>query len=249
MSWCRPSRTICRAERLQTDPLHRPPATERGFLSVSPVSTASLAVTAYCERTAGQFWAEPLNALTNLAFVLAALLIVGQLRRRGGARRPDVGLLAALAAAVGIGSFLWHTLATPWSEWADVIPIGLFISVFLLSFLRRVAGWRWPAVLLAFTAYQALDFLAAWLLPADWLNGSVFYLPAWVSLLLMVVYCRATRRRAAGYVTAMWLVFSLSLLLRSIDAAVCPVFPAGTHFAWHLLNALVLWLAMRLLLD
>ena len=73
----------------------------------------------YCERTGAGFWAEPVNAMTNLAF---------------------------LVAAVGVGSFLWHTFATPWAEWADVIPIGLFIAVFLASFLRRVAGLRWSAV-------------------------------------------------------------------------------------------------------
>jgi hypothetical protein len=44
-------------------------------------------------------------------------------------------------------------------------------------------------------------------------------------------------------------IFSLSLVARSVDAAICPVFPLGTHFAWHLLNGLVLYLGMRLLAD
>ena len=224
------------------------PASERGFLSASPVNASALAVTAYCERTTAAFWAEPFNALTNLAFLLAALLIAVRLRRAGG-RYADVRLLASLAAAVGAGSFLWHTLATPWTEWADVIPIGLFISVFLLNFLRRVARLRWPAVILLFVAYQLINYLVLAFLPADLFNGSVFYLPAWASLLLMAVYCRRTDRTVAPNVLAMWLIFSLSLVLRSVDMALCPAFPAGTHFAWHLLNASVLWLAMRLLLD
>jgi hypothetical protein len=212
------------------------------------VNPATLAVTAYCERSADAFWAEPLNALTNLAFVLAAMPIAARLRR-SRQRYPDVWLLAALSCAVGAGSFLWHTLATPWSEWSDVIPIGLFISVFLLSFLRRVAQLHWPAVLLLFVAYQSVNCLVLAWLPADLFNGSVFYLPAWTALLLMLLYCRRSDHGAAAYVLAMWTIFSLSLLLRTVDVAICPVFPAGTHFAWHLLNAVVLWLAMRLLLD
>jgi hypothetical protein len=212
------------------------------------VITATLAVTAYCERTSAAFWAEPLNALSNAAFLLVALLMVQPLRRAGG-RYRDVWLLAGLAAAVGVGSFLWHTLATPWTEWADVIPIGLFIAVFLLSFLRRVARLSWSGVALLFAVYQAVNFLVLAWLPADLWNGSVFYLPVWTSLLLMAVYCQYKRVPARTRVLAMWLVFTVSLLLRTADAWLCPVFPAGTHFAWHLLNVSVLWLAMRLLLD
>jgi hypothetical protein len=44
-------------------------------------------------------------------------------------------------------------------------------------------------------------------------------------------------------------IFSLSLVLRTVDAAICPAFPLGTHFIWHLLNGLVLYLGMRLLAD
>jgi hypothetical protein len=93
------------------------------------------------------------------------------------------------------------------------------------------------------------NYLVLAFVPADLFNGSVFYLPAWASLLLMLLYCRFNGRPAGAYVLAMWLVFSLSLVLRTVDVALCPVIPAGTHFAWHLLNAAVLWLAMRLLLD
>jgi hypothetical protein len=212
------------------------------------MSVATLAVTHYCERGVDQFWAEPLNAVTNLAFVLAAVAIVWHLR--GGVRRYwDVLVLAVLAALVGVGSFLWHTLATPWTEWADVIPIGLFINGFLLSFLWRVARWRWPAVVFAVAIFQGLTYAVQAGLPADFLNGSVFYLPTWVALLGMGLYCRASGYRQAPYVIAMLAVFTLSLLARSVDVVICPVFPLGTHFAWHLLNAAVLYLAMRLLVD
>jgi hypothetical protein len=210
--------------------------------------TATLAVTQYCERSADQFWAEPLNALTSLAFVLVAALVVWRLR--ACARRYwDVLLLAVLAGLVGLGSFLWHSLATPWTEWADVIPIGLFISVFLLSFLLRIARWHWPAAILALVLFQLLIVVVQAHLPANLLNGSVFYLPAWLALLVMGGYCSVTRCTQTRYLMAMLGVFSLSLVARSVDAAICPAFPLGTHFVWHLLNGLVLYLGMRLLTD
>jgi hypothetical protein len=37
----------------------------------------------------------------------------------------------------------------------------------------------------------------------------------------------------------------MSLIFRSIDMAVCPELPLGTHFLWHLLNAVVLYLLLR----
>jgi hypothetical protein len=35
----------------------------------------------YCERTGADFWSEPVNALTNLAFVAAGLWGVRQVRK------------------------------------------------------------------------------------------------------------------------------------------------------------------------
>ena len=212
------------------------------------MSMAALAVSEYCERSAAGPWAEPLNALSNVAFVLAAVLIAWRLWHNAP-RQWDVWLLAILSAAVGIGSFLWHTLATPWSQWTDVIPIGLFIAVFLLGFLRRAVRWSWPAVLAGFAFFQAVNGVALASLPADALNGSVFYLPTWAALLLMAVYCRSTRKPGASRLFGMLVIFSISLLLRTVDPLICAVFPAGTHFAWHLLNALLLYRAMRLLVD
>ena len=66
----------------------------------------------YCERTDASFWSEPLNALTNLAFLVAAILIARWARRERGRLSWDAAVLAALAALVGVGSFLFHTFAT-----------------------------------------------------------------------------------------------------------------------------------------
>jgi hypothetical protein len=210
------------------------------------MSAATLTVTEYCERTSAQFWAEPLNAVSNLAFLVVAGLIAWRLRDRGR-HYWDVWLLAGLTAAVGVGSFLWHTLATPWSQWADVIPIGLFVDVFLLSFLVRVTRLGGPGVVIAFLLYQLINYVVQAHLPGDWLNGSVYYLPTLAALLVITVYCGVFVRQSAPYLFAMVVLFTVSLVLRSVDAAICAGFPPGTHFAWHLLNAGVLYLAMRLL--
>ncbi len=64
-------------------------------------------VIACCERSDFGFWAEPVNALTNAAFVLAAAIMWP--RGRGV---PIARALVGVLAVIGAGSFLWHTHAT-----------------------------------------------------------------------------------------------------------------------------------------
>ena len=65
----------------------------------------------YCERSSPEFWAEPINALTNASFLIAAGAIWFT-SRRSDTIVPAVWLFIALAAAIGIGSFVFHTVAT-----------------------------------------------------------------------------------------------------------------------------------------
>ena len=40
-------------------------------------------------------------------------------------------------------------------------------------------------------------------------------------------------------------VFAISLAFRTADIALCPAFPLGIHFIWHILNAVVLYVLLR----
>ncbi|WP_370458555.1 ceramidase domain-containing protein [Aliiroseovarius sp. PrR006] len=95
----------------------------------------------YCKRVSAAFWAEPLNAVSNLAFILAALWGWIEAKRRDRLD-PMTMALILLAGMIGIGSFLFHTFANAWSSLADVIPIWTFVLLFVLVALRRVAGIR-----------------------------------------------------------------------------------------------------------
>jgi hypothetical protein len=77
---------------------------------------------AYCERGLDPaFWAEPLNALSNAAFLIAAWWAWRTWRQSLQAGQAELGLVALLAV-IGAGSFLFHTFATRWAALADVIP-------------------------------------------------------------------------------------------------------------------------------
>jgi len=196
----------------------------------------------YCERTGPELWAEPLNAGTNLLFLVAAYF-AWRLAGQRGLRDPNTSLLCALIAAIGIGSMLFHVFATRWAAAADVIPIALFQIAYLWSYGGRVIGWRWPTRLLAVAAFITGGLLSARL--PQVLNGSLAYAPAFIMLLGLGVYHRRHVPLESMLLLAASGVLALSLTARSIDMVVCDQFPFGTHFIWHVLDGLVLYLAFR----
>lgn len=196
----------------------------------------------YCERTDPGLWAEPVNALTNLAFVIAAIVLFRLLRRTGVGERL-VWVLAGLVFAIGIGSFLFHTFATPWAAALDVLPILLFQLTYLWTYGRRIllfGRWLASASLLTLAAGIVLSGQFVHLA-----NGSLSYAPAWLVLALLATahWRRAPADRWTLPLAA--LLFSLSVALRTIDELACDLLPLGTHFVWHLLNGMVLYLAVR----
>ncbi len=62
----------------------------------------------YCERVGLGLLAEPLNAVSNISFLLAAWA-AWVLASRTGTLSAGVQVVIAIAASVGIGSILWHT--------------------------------------------------------------------------------------------------------------------------------------------
>jgi hypothetical protein len=198
----------------------------------------------YCERLGPGLLAEPLNAVTNGAFLVAAWRLAQLAHSRSGPKDQagsDRGVLAlaALALAIGVGSSLFHTFATDWALAADVLPILLFQLLFLLLYLRRRAG-----LALAPAAGLCLAFLLACLAGRGFpgvLNGSLAYAPTLAVLALLAWH--QLRSLQSWLLVGATGLFSLSLLLRSLDNALCPIWPIGTHLFWHLLNAAVLVLS------
>ncbi len=203
----------------------------------------------YCERLGAELWAEPWNALTNGAFLLAACAALLLWRRAGGQDRPALVMLL-LVFAIGIGSFLFHTMPQPWTLAADVVPIQLFAFSYFGLALARFVGLRPVATGLGTLAFVAFALSLSWglapLLPPE-LRGSAGY---GAFLLGLVGMAAALRRRPCQAGTAQLiglagLVFALSLTFRTLDGPLCASVPLGTHWLWHLLNATVLYLLLR----
>ena len=203
----------------------------------------------YCERLDAGFWAEPFNAATNAAFLVAALAAL-LLWRRQGRRDKVVLVLILLVFAIGIGSFLFHTMPNGWTVMADVVPIQLFAFGYFAFALRRYFGASalvTAAGTLAFFGLAlALSYAGRALLPPP-ASGSAGYAAFFLGLIGMAA---ALPRQPAlslqrKFLALAGIAFAVSLTMRSIDFAVCVGLPLGTHWLWHLLNALVLYWLLR----
>jgi hypothetical protein len=217
-------------------------------------------IDSYCERVGPGFWAEPVNAASNAAFLLAAVSAWFLWRRAGGSDRAALALIGVVGT-VGVGSFLFHTFAQKWSlsptscrSWlsstatspcaaalprARPRPGALALAGFVafnVGFVRLWTSLFEPAAPTSPTARPATSRRrwpcwpsAGWLVVRAWRAGSG----------------GSAAEEAGRGLLAAAAVFAVSLLFRSIDHAVCSGWPLGTHFAWHGLNAVVLFLLIR----
>ena len=201
----------------------------------------------YCERLGPGLWAEPLNAWSNLGFFWFAWKLWSESGAGEARLAARLRLLAGLIALVGTASLTFHTLATRWANILDVAFIGIFNVAYLVIFLRVIAQWPRARALAAAAGFVLLDRAGAALLPAGLLNGSGFYLPALATLAALTVYALRIAPASGRMMLAATLVFLVSLTARTLDRSLCAVWPWGTHFIWHLLNAWVLYQLARAL--
>jgi hypothetical protein len=202
----------------------------------------------YCERLSAAFWAEPINALSNIFFLMAAFSSYRLWRKSAYANLLygwDMLTLIALMTIIGIGSFLFHTIATRWAGLADVLPIALFIHFGFGVFLYRVAkaGLLWS--MLGVFIFGLAGFGLQKIIPAEFVNRSVQYIPAATLLLGLSIWCYVKRVPSAKYFLRACLIFGISLTLRSLDMAICEQLPIGIHYMWHFLNSLVLFYVFK----
>lgn len=198
-------------------------------------------INVYCERTDFAFWGEPLNALTNIAFIIAAYFCYRLYRT---SERIDFYALTLimLLVYVGIGSFLFHTLAERWAALADIIPIGLLILTYYIAMMRRVFHVRWLVVAGLFglfpIAYAGINTL-------PFLSATAFYFPALMMMIIFAAFYIILGKKEKQVLPFAAFIFVISLAARVADHKLCGAFPYGTHFIWHICNASVLYLAFR----
>lgn len=195
-------------------------------------------VVTYCERVHTGVFGEPLNTLSNIAYLIAAGLLYYN-RPQSKKRDPAQPILTVLLMLVGLGSAAFHALPTSLTLLLDVVPIFLTMLFFCWLIQTRLLQHSLfsvvtsQLVLLSSTLYLT-GFSA-------FANGSLMYLPAALySVLAVALLPNEIDSKPLKLAAALLLI---ALTTRTMDNRVCSVAPMGTHFIWHIITAIACYIA------
>jgi 1-acyl-sn-glycerol-3-phosphate acyltransferase len=190
-----------------------------------------------CELRDDWFLEQDLNAWSSLAYVVAGVLLAWEVHR---SRLPRaVYGLAAVVAAEGIGSLLYHGAAGDLSQFLHDVP--------LIGALAFVAGWhvgrlrgRTDTGSLVGLALGLAVSSVLWVVAPDATNVT-----AAVAVVVIVGASLVARRRAMAGVWS-WPLVALGVVAVSMWALGTPDSPvcdadswAQPHAVWHVLTAIV----------
>ena len=209
--------------------------------------TNKLPQTTYCERgLAPNFWAEPINALANIAFIIAGYLGYRILKEHG-VKSKELVIMPWLLSLVGLGSFIYHTARNSVTLIFDAVPIYVFILYALFLTLKYLFESKTKASLVL-GGFFLLEVILSIYVPREFLNGSIRHLAAIVFIsALGVLLFKKYGDKIKIPITSVIGLYGFAILFRSVDMAVCDIVPIGTHFLWHTLAAFAGYNAIKLL--
>ena len=202
----------------------------------------------YCERTTSEFWAEPLNALSNMAFIIAAVLLFIFLKKNK-IKHYSIWFSVALIFLIGIGSFLFHTFADELTYYFDVVPIFIFQVFILHEILKTVFQYNFKTRFALMSIFILVTLVLSSKNYLNLLNGSLGYMPSIAFLIFLSQQSWQKKIATQKYFLSTTIIFLISLCFRSFDMQLCTVNPYGLHMVWHVLNSIVLYLLVKVLAE
>ena len=195
------------------------------------------AVGHYGGRFGPGFFGEPLNSFTNLAFVIGAIY-AWHVWQSNGARDRWQLLLFVLAGCIGVGSFIFHSVPTPTTLMFDLVPIQVFGLAYLAYVGIRYFRASQMQVILALVVFFFARQYWVSVSPRGALGGGITHIPSIVVLAAGGLCLRLKGIRLGRFLLIASVAYLSALVPRSLDLYVCPSFPIGLHWLWHLLTAL-----------
>lgn len=191
----------------------------------------------YCGRFSDGFWGEPQNSLTNLVFIIGAAYAYRTWKNNNQHNVWQLTIIT-LAASIGLGSFIFHSIPTRATLIIDLIPI----QIFSISYFIYVGIWHIRSSKRSI-AVAALIFIVvryAWIaiMPPGALGGGITHIPALILLSSIGGYLKLRGNGLGKYVLMASVTYVLAFVVRSWDLALCSSFPIGVHWLWHILTGI-----------
>jgi len=194
---------------------------------------------------------EPVNVITNIFFIVAGLMAIKKMKILGNLKPQnfDIILLSIIMMSIGIGSAFYHFKPNALTLNLDVLPIALFIHIFLISVLLRVFKTSILNTLVLFILFVGAGVASEIYFDRGILNGTIMYIPTYITLLLILLALKRNKDWEYDSLLVTTFIWTASLIFRTIDAEACvQTHGIGTHAIWHILNAVVLYRLVSILI-
>jgi len=201
------------------------------------LSRAAMAGTADCEVRDDWFLEQDVNAWSSLGYLVAGVVLAIQVVRH---RLPTAAYgLAAVVAAEGVGSLLFHGAAGDLSQFLHDVP--------LIGALGFIAGWHAGRLAGAADRGSIIGLVGGlatasvlWAVAPGATNATV----AVAIVVIVAASMAARRRRLAGVWSPALLVLGVIAVATwaagSADSRLCsPESPLQPHAFWHVLTAVL----------
>ena len=150
-------------------------------------------------------------------------------------------ILCFLLFLIGCGSFLFHTFAQTWAAILDVTAILIFILTYLFVANRRFFARSKMVSLIGVILFFPYHLLLTSILSnIQFFGSSVQYIPV---AILIFMYSGLLRKSEPNLSRGLFIgasILCLSIVSRTVDEPLCSIVSVGTHFVWHILNAIML---------
>jgi len=123
----------------------------------------------WCERVSSSIFREPVNALSNLGFMVAGLFMYWVLSREERDSKnqftgltPISILYAGAVIYLGPGSMLMHGTHTGWGQWADNLSMVMYILIPWLINVSEMGRWTTKKIFSVYLFIVIIDGVFRW---------------------------------------------------------------------------------------
>jgi hemolysin III len=198
------------------------------------------------ETDYGTFPVEPLNAVSNLFFLVVIFYAVKKVGFRFGKYPLIVTVMPILS--LGVLSSIMHHLFRAEKLWNTINMLAIFYAVIMSCvYIWYRISERWMHAFL-YTMMMPFIFWIFFLGSGGnaKLTVSIIFTAFSVTLILpATIYCFKTQLKHLNLLAFASFLFTLGMIFRVLDFKLLSYFPHGTHFLWHFFGAGSLFLFLR----
>ena len=193
----------------------------------------------YCERNNLEFLSEPLNFFTNFSFLLISIILYYD-------KRVTDKNYSYIIFLIGISSSLFHSIQNHITALLDVSFIAVFIIYYLNNLYKSFNINAYISFILSILFILFCSFFG-YLFNTSILSSSAYYFPILLHLYFLSLFFYIKKKIYIQYkmFIGISILFTLSLFLRTIDLRICSYSIIGTHYLWHILNSIILYLLIK----